>query len=92
MVGYDLNKAGKNYDGLIEKIKQISSDWWHHLDSTWLIVHGGNSVTIRDALNPYIDKDDELLVVPLVKGDAAWAGFNKAGSDWLMRNLSKQGI
>jgi hypothetical protein len=89
MVGYDLNKSGKNYDGLIEKIKQISSDWWHQLDSTWLIVHGGTSINVRDALNPYIDKDDELLVVQLMKGDAAWAGFNKLGSDWLMRNLSK---
>ena len=87
MVGYDLNKSGKNYDGLIAKIKQISADWWHHLDSTWLISHNGDSVAVRDTLSPYIDKDDELLIVKLAKSDAAWVGFNADGSAWLKKNL-----
>ncbi len=89
MVGYDLNKAGKDYTGLISKIKEISNGWWHNLDSTWLIGHGGSSETIRNALKPFLDKDDELLVVLLAKGDAAWTGFDTSGSDWLMKNLSK---
>jgi len=88
MIGYDLNKSGKNYDGLIAKIKEISNGWWHNLDSTWLIGHAGRADKIRDALTPYIDKDDELLVVLLAKGDAAWAGFDKKASDWLMNHLS----
>lgn len=87
MVGYDLNKSGKNYDGLISKIKEISGIWWHHLDSTWLITHAGGSAAIRDALLPYIDKDDELLVSKIEKNDSAWAGFNTEGSTWLKNNL-----
>lgn len=36
-VSYDLNKAGQNYNDLYEELKK-SPNWWHHLDSTWLIV------------------------------------------------------
>jgi hypothetical protein len=87
MVGYDLNKSGKNYDELIEKIKEVANGWWHHLDSTWLIQHAGTAVTIRNALAPYIDDDDELLVALMGKDDAAWKGFNEKGSKWLKSNL-----
>ena len=87
MVGYDLNKSGKNYEELIKKIKELANGYWHHLDSTWLILHVGTAATIRDALTPHIDDDDELLVVKLAKGDAAWHGFNQAGSKWLNDNL-----
>jgi hypothetical protein len=87
MIGYDLNKQGKNYEDLIKKIKEIATLWWHHLDSTWLITHAGTAVTVRDALTPYIDNDDELLVVRLAQSDAAWKGFNDAGSKWLKDHL-----
>lgn len=86
MIGYDLNKSGKNYDGLIKKIKEICSNWWHHLDSTWIIDSSLTSVAIRDALKPFLDSDDELLVVAL-KSEGAWVGFNKEGSDWLKNYL-----
>jgi len=87
LIGYDLNKKGKDYDGLIAKIKEISNGYWHHLDSTWLIGHAGGAKVIRDALRPFLDNDDELLVVLLAKGDAAWYGFNDSGSEWLKNNL-----
>lgn len=88
MIGYDLNRAGKNYDGLIAKIKEISDGYWHHLDSTWLIGHAGKAEAIRDALFPYVDADDELLVVLLTKqGDWASVGIKDAGAKWLHNNL-----
>jgi hypothetical protein len=34
-IGYDLHPSkGETYDELIEAIKQVGSNWWHHLDST----------------------------------------------------------
>lgn len=88
LIGYDLNKTGKNYDGLIEKIKSISpGNWWHHLDSTWLINHPGNCVVIRDALKPFLDADDELLVVLLTRGEWATYGIKESGVTWLRNNL-----
>lgn len=86
MIGHDLNKKGKDYTGLIEVIKALGGTWWHHLDSTWIIKHPGPAATIRDALAPHIDGDDELLVAGLT-GSAAWKGFNKDGADWIKNNL-----
>jgi hypothetical protein len=55
LIGYDLKKPGKDYASLIEAIKNLGSDWWHCLDSTWIIKHDGPSVAIRDALSRHID-------------------------------------
>lgn len=86
LIGYDLNKAGKNYTDLIEKIKTLSATRWHCLDSTWIIKTNSSASAIRDTLKPYIDSDDELLVVHL-SGEGAWVGFSKDCSEWLRNNL-----
>lgn len=85
IIGYDLNKQ-KNYPDLIEAIKSLTDTWWHHLDSTWIIVTEKTASTIRDELKKHIDSDDELLVVQSA-GVGAWAGFNDKGSSWLKDNL-----
>lgn len=86
MVGYDLNKAGKNYDGLIEKIKELAKGYWHHLDSTWLISTDHTAEQVRNSLKPFLDSDDELLVCA-VSAPGAWHGINDAGSEWLRTHL-----
>lgn len=35
----------------------------------------------------HIDGNDELLVVNIGTGGAAWTGFNARGSQWLKDNL-----
>ena len=85
LVGYDLNKPGSDYADVIEEIKRIGT-WWHCLDSTWIIAYNGPATAIRDALTPYLDANDELLVVRL-SGEAAWTGFSKECSEWLKSNL-----
>jgi hypothetical protein len=85
MVGYDLNRPGQEYTDLIEAIKKFGN-WWHHLDSTWIIKTDYTAKQIRDCLIPYLDKNDELLVARLA-GEAAWKGFNAKGSAWLKKNL-----
>jgi hypothetical protein len=86
MIGYDLNKPGQNYENLFTAIKKLSNNWWHCLDSTWLIKSDNTAVSIRDALRPHIDASDELLVAKL-SGEGAWAGFNEECSVWLKQNL-----
>jgi hypothetical protein len=84
MIGYDL-KEGENYSDLIEAIKKIGN-WWHCLDSTWIVKTDRSPVEIRDFLMPHIRKDDRLLVATLT-GEAAWCGFNEQCSQWLKDNL-----
>ena len=90
MIGYDLNRPGQNYNNLIEAIKTYSnktySNWWHCLDSTWLIKSDKTATQIRDHLQQHIDSSDELLVANM-SGTAAWVGFDKTCSDWLTNNL-----
>ena len=85
LISYDLNSPGQNYAALHDAIKSLGA-WWHYLDSTWITTHPGPAATIRDALSPYIDAGDELLVVKC-SGEGAWKGFNNNGSDWLKSNL-----
>jgi hypothetical protein len=86
LVSYDLNRPGQDYEPLIKAIKEKFSTWWHHLDSTWVIVTSYTAVQVRDILSSYLDKNDELIVAKL-SGEAAWQGFNDKGSSWLKNNL-----
>jgi hypothetical protein len=87
VIGYDIHPSkGETYDELIEAIKIVGSTWWHHLDSTWVVVSSKTAVQIRDALIPHLRSDDQLLVAVLA-GEAAWTGFNEKGSGWLKTNL-----
>ncbi len=85
LIGYDLNKQGQNYDVLIDKIKSIGN-WWHCLDSTWIVKTDSTAIQIRDFLKQFIDNNDELLVVHLSR-EAAWTGFSENCSKWLTENL-----
>ena len=85
MVGYDLNSPGQDYSDLIDALKAYGT-WWHHLDSTWIIVTNDTAETVRDNLMRYLDENDEILVAVL-SAPAAWYGFNDKGSNWLSNNL-----
>lgn len=86
IVGYDLNKSGQNYEAVWNYLKG-QSNWWHHLDSTWIIKTDLTVVQIRDGIAAAgLDNNDELFVGELT-GAAAWRGFSQKGSDWLTNNL-----
>ena len=86
LVGYDLNKPGQHYEPLWAKLKSYST-WWHALDSTWMIKADLTAVQLRDALRPYLDSSDELLVMDVTSDPAAWVGFNQQASSWIHQHL-----
>ena len=86
LIGYDLNRPGQNYPELFDAIKRIGGNWWHCLDSTWIVKSDSTAVAIRDALSPHVDASDEVLVVRLT-GESAWRGFDKECGDWLHANI-----
>jgi len=85
LIGYDLNNQGQDYTVLIENIK-VLGNWWHCLDSTFIIKSNSSASKIKDYLLKFIDQNDELLVVRLT-GEGAWTGFDSICSEWLRDNL-----
>lgn len=81
MVGYDLNQPGQEYEDLMDAIKGYGA-WWHHLDSTWFIQTDDSPSEVRQHLQKFIDKGDELLVIRVVRNWSA-TGFNNSAYDWL---------
>ncbi|MQX74690.1 SinR family protein [Sinorhizobium medicae] len=90
MIGFDLNKEGKNYsarhEALTGRIKELFGTFWRHLDSTWLVKTQMSAKDIRDDLSTFLDEDDELLVAGM-SGEGAWHGFKQSGSKWLTDHL-----
>ena len=86
LIGYDLKaKEEGAYENLEAAIKSLGT-WWHHLDSTWIVVTNLSAVEVRDKLTPHIKTNDELLVVKSGR-EGAWTGFNDRGSAWLKEHL-----
>lgn len=86
LIGYDLIKR-KDYPELFEAIEGLASDYWHCLDSTWIVVTDMTHGAVRDELRRHIDSDDKLLVVTLTKGAAWTTSFPKECQDWLRKYL-----
>ena len=88
MIGYDLHpKQGETYDELIAAIKNVGSNWWHCLDSTWLVVTTKTAVQVRDELWMHMKPDDQLLVVAYAPPNSAWVGFKDSCQSWLKNNM-----
>jgi hypothetical protein len=85
IISYDLNRPGQDYASLREAIKRAGT-WWHHLDSTWIVLTNKTAKQVRDALTPEIDANDKIFVIRS-GGEGAWAGFNDKGSQWLKDNI-----
>lgn len=86
VIGYDLHPTrGETYSELIGAI-QAYGTWWHHLDSTWVIVTSATAKSVRDNLWQHMKADDQLLIVESAHV-GAWNGFNEKGSQWLKDNL-----
>jgi hypothetical protein len=86
VIGYDLLKPGQDYTSLFAAIKSVGSNWWHCLDSTWIAITNRTAMQVRDYLPPYMDANDELLVISCTSS-AAWRGFDDQNSNWLKNNL-----
>lgn len=86
LVSYDLNKSGKDYDGVYKAIEKASSGTWcRPLESVWVIQSNLTTQAIYDVIAPHIDSNDRLLVIE-VANSAAWCLDQKV-SDYIKKML-----
>ena len=83
-ITYDLSAPGRDYSGLYEEIKR-SSNWWHYLESTWIIVTAEDPNGIWNRLNPHIDDDDNLLIIEVRHNVQGW--LPQEAWDWIHSNV-----
>jgi hypothetical protein len=86
-ITYDLNKAGKNYEGVYQAIKDASTGaWCHFWESSWLI--RSNLITadiVFDRIRPYLDNDDRCLVVEVKSNRQGW--LEQDQWDYINKNI-----
>ncbi|TGM95977.1 hypothetical protein [Leptospira yasudae] len=83
MISYDLKGPKRNYTDLIEAIKS-EHNWWHYLDSFWLVDSSKSVEYWTKKLNKHIDEDDNLLVMKISIEDYNGHLPQKA-YDWIHR-------
>ena len=86
IITYDLCNPGKNYSGLINRIK----DYKHCkiTESCWIVSTSWSCIQIRDDLSKYLDNNDRLFVAELT-GVAAWKGLMLDSNDNIKKILNQ---
>lgn len=82
IISYDLKQSDKDYSGMYESIKAFDN-WWHYLESTWIIKTDDASEEVFNKLKPHIDDDDNLLIIEVGKKRQGW--LPKKAWDWIKR-------
>jgi CRISPR/Cas system-associated endoribonuclease Cas2 len=83
LITYDLMEPGKDYSGIYKALKSFKR-WCHYLGSTWLIDTDVPITEIHNKLKPYIDENDNLLIIEVkdnYKGQLpkeAWEWLNNS--------------
>ncbi len=73
LISYDLNKSGQDYNSLYQAIKDSSSgQWWHYLDSTWIIKSYLSVQQVSDNIKSKMDGNDSLFVIEVKNNYSGW--------------------
>jgi len=83
-VSYDLNKSGQRYKELHEELER-SSNWWHYLDSTWLVITNETVDQLADRLRAEMDSNDSLLCIEVRRNFNGW--LPQDAWDWISENV-----
>ena len=86
LITYDLNKPGKDYDALYDKIKGLGSYWWHYLDSTWIVDTPLSPAAASEQLRTVLDASDRLLIIN-VTGDASDGWLEQDAWNWIKQHV-----
>lgn len=87
-ITYDLRKPGQNYSKLIDKIQSLG-DWAHPCESNWLVDTGLTAGEIYQALKPYLDENDQMLITRFDVDDFAGQLSSEALRKWISDKVAQ---
>jgi hypothetical protein len=84
-VSYDLKNPGRDYDTVIERIKQLGG-WAKIHYSFWYLKTDLSAWQVRDELVKVTDADDSIYVVDATSNEAAWHNIPPAVAGYINTN------
>jgi hypothetical protein len=90
-LSYDLHKE-RDYTRVIEGIKRVCPNWAKPLESTWLVEYSGTALDLVNAVTPYFDGDDSILVTKVAVaggGVIAWRNIVQRVKDWINEAVAR---
>jgi len=67
IISYDLQKGGQQYQKLHKLIEQAFPEHLNCLQSTWIVVGATSANAIVNTLQPALDDNDKILVMPVAR-------------------------
>lgn len=83
LVTYNL-KPGKSNSSLLFDAIKSQGRWWHYLKNTWLLKTNKSPDEVFDALKPYLEDGDRLLVTEMGSNRQGW--LPQKAWDWIERH------
>ena len=83
IINYALKNVFKDYTPFYKAIQQCG-EWWHFLDSTWIVNTSYSADTVGKHLLQFIDQEKDFVIVARLQKDyqgwlpnEAWDWLNK---------------
>lgn len=78
MITYDLNSPGKNYEDVIQAIKDCSTGkYCSYWKSSYMIQTKKSVQGIFEAIKPYLDGNDRLIIIEVKRNYQGWLNQNQ---------------
>lgn len=89
IVSYDLKdrESGKDYTPLYEAIKGCSTQWWHYLESVW-IIRTNNSINECNTIIKKQLSEKDLLLIMEITGQKYQGWLPSKAWDWIRSNIN----
>ena len=86
LITYDLKTSpASSYDSLYKEIKASGTNWWHYLDSTWVIKSSLEAKAINKKLIAHLKQGDRIFIVKIETSSMdGW--LPKEAWDWLKKD------
>nr|DAG78713.1 MAG TPA: Cas system-associated protein [Caudoviricetes sp.] len=87
-ITYDLNKSGKNYEGVFDAIKSLGN-WAKYQKSAWYVNTNYTASQACALVWAKMDADDSLMVVDASHNVAAWQGLTSQVATHIQQNWNR---
>ena len=89
LITYDLRSPGRDYQPLQNEIKKLGHQWWHHMESTWLVQTQLSPKDCYDRLASHLVNPDTVLVVEITPN--CWGVLPEIAWKWIRDRFAEEG-